>query len=116
MDDPAQEEEPEDTGQDELDDRHEQAPLKQLPQAGNEKATERCYDIARGSLSCHVASFNNNPRVQNPSWCLTTLRVSGGRWPSMENMGVDHRHRDIAMAQRLLDHSNKRGSPPSLST
>lgn len=55
VDDPPQENEPEDAGQDELDDRHEEAPLKQLPQAGNEEATERSYDVACRSLPCHAA-------------------------------------------------------------
>jgi hypothetical protein len=57
MNDPTQEEKPEDSGQDELDDGHKQAPLKQLPQAGDEEATERCYDVARRSLSCHSPSL-----------------------------------------------------------
>jgi hypothetical protein len=72
VDDPAQEEEPEDTRQDELDDRHEQASLKQLPQAGNEEATERCYDVARRPLSRHVASASDDIKPQHPS-CLLTL-------------------------------------------
>jgi hypothetical protein len=60
VNDPAQEKKPKDSGQDELDNGHKQAPLKQLPQAGNEEATERCYDVARRSLSCHVASAGND--------------------------------------------------------
>lgn len=56
VDDPSQENDPEEAGQDEVDDRHEEAPLKQLPQAGDEEATERSDDIARRSLSCHAAS------------------------------------------------------------
>jgi hypothetical protein len=69
VDDPAQEEEPEDARQDELDDRHEQASLKQLPQAGNEEATERCYDIASGPLSRHIASVREDiqPRTHRLS-------------------------------------------------
>ena len=79
VDDPAQEEEPEDTGQDELDNGHKQAPLKQLPQPGNEEATERRYDVARRSLSCHVASTSTNAGLQTPSCYSTPLQISGGR-------------------------------------
>jgi len=56
VDDPPQENDPKEAGQDELDDRHEQAPLKQLTQAGNEETTERRDDVARRPLSCHAAS------------------------------------------------------------
>ena len=64
MDDPAQEKEPENARQDELDDGDEQTPLKQLPQSGNENATQRRDDVSRRSLSCQVASAAKSARAK----------------------------------------------------
>jgi hypothetical protein len=55
--------------------------LKQLPQAGDEEATERRDDVARRSLSCHVVSTSHNTGLQNPLYGLTDAQISSG-WRS----------------------------------
>jgi hypothetical protein len=47
MDDPPEQDKPEDCRQTKLDDRHHQSALKQLPQAGDEETSERCENVAR---------------------------------------------------------------------
>lgn len=47
MDNPSQQDEPEDCSQAKLDDGHQQPALKQLAQARDEETTERCKNVAR---------------------------------------------------------------------
>jgi hypothetical protein len=47
VDRPAEEKEPENSRENELDDRGKEAALKQLTQAGNEEATNRGEDVSR---------------------------------------------------------------------
>jgi hypothetical protein len=54
MDDPPEQEEPEDCGQAKLDNRHQQPALKQLPQAGNKETTQSGKNVACGTLASHA--------------------------------------------------------------
>ena len=47
MDDPPEQDKPEDCRQTKLDDRHQQSALKQLPQAGDEETAECGENVAR---------------------------------------------------------------------
>ena len=47
MDDPPEQDKPEDCRQTKLDDRHPQSALKQLPQAGDEETAECGENVAR---------------------------------------------------------------------
>jgi len=47
MDDPPEQDKPEDCRQTKLDDRHQQSALKQLSQAGDEETTECGENVAR---------------------------------------------------------------------
>jgi hypothetical protein len=47
MDDPPEQDKPEDCRQAKLDDRHQQSALKQLPQAGDEETAECGENVAR---------------------------------------------------------------------
>jgi len=47
MDDPSEQDKPEDCRKTELDDRHQQSALKQLPQAGDEETAECGENVPR---------------------------------------------------------------------
>ena len=47
MDDPSEQDKPEDCRQTKLDDRHQQSTLKQLPQAGDEETAQCGENVAR---------------------------------------------------------------------
>jgi len=54
MDDPSQQYKPKDRRQTKLDNCHQQAALKQLPQAGNKKTAESSQNITSRTLARHV--------------------------------------------------------------
>jgi len=54
VDDPSQQDKPQDCSQTKLDDRHQQPALKQLPQAGNKKTAESSQNITSRTLARHV--------------------------------------------------------------
>ena len=53
MNDPSEQEKPEDCRQTELHDRHEQSALQQLPQARNKETAKRGKNVARRTLTRH---------------------------------------------------------------
>ena len=55
MDDPSEQEKPEDRGQAKLDNRHEQPALKQLPQARNKETAQRGKNVTRRTLASHAS-------------------------------------------------------------
>ena len=55
MDDPSEQDKPEDGSQAKLDNRHEQPALKQLPQAGNKETTQRGKNVTRRALASHAS-------------------------------------------------------------
>jgi hypothetical protein len=63
VNDPPQQNKPEDRRQTKLDDRHQQPPLKQLPQAGNKKAAESGKNIASRTLACHAFDLMSGSRI-----------------------------------------------------
>ena len=54
MDNPAQQNDPEQCSHDELDERHEQAPLDKLTKPGDKETAQRSDNISGGSLLKHV--------------------------------------------------------------
>lgn len=60
MDDPAEEYEPEDSGQTEMDKGHQQTALDQLPQARDEETAQRGDHITRRSLASHMDKLTND--------------------------------------------------------
>jgi hypothetical protein len=54
MDDPPEQDKPEDCRQTKLDDRHHQSALKQLPQAGDEETAECGENVTRRTLASHA--------------------------------------------------------------
>jgi hypothetical protein len=56
MDDPAQQEDPEEASENKLYDGHEEPALEQLTKSRDEEAAEGGDDVPSGSLSSHVAS------------------------------------------------------------
>ena len=58
MDDPPEEDKPEHDGEKKLHHRHQEPPLEQLTEPGNEKAAERRDDVAGGTLTCHEKTFS----------------------------------------------------------
>lgn len=65
MDDPAEEDEPEDRREDELEDRHKEPALEQLPKPGDEETAESSDDVARRTLSSHEGNFLREPGRRN---------------------------------------------------
>jgi len=55
MDDPSQQEKPEDRSQAKLDNRREQPALKQLSQARNKETAQRGKDVTRRTLASHAS-------------------------------------------------------------
>ncbi len=55
MDEPAEEDNPEETGEEELEDGSEETALDELTEAGDEEAADRSDDIAGGAGSGGVA-------------------------------------------------------------
>jgi hypothetical protein len=53
MDQPSEEDKPENHGKNELDNGHHQASLDQLTESWNKKAANRRDDVTGGALSCH---------------------------------------------------------------
>lgn len=62
MNDPAQQEEPKDSGENELDDGYDEPALEQLTKSRNEETAERGDDVASGSLSGHMLSWSWSPK------------------------------------------------------
>jgi hypothetical protein len=50
VDGPSEQKEPEHPGEDELEDGHEEAPLKELAKTGNEEAAQGGNDVSGGAL------------------------------------------------------------------
>jgi len=55
MDDPSEQEKPEDRSQAKLDNRHKQPALKQLPQAGNKETAQRGKNVTCRTLASHAS-------------------------------------------------------------
>ena len=53
MDEPSEKDEPQNSRKDELDDRHQQSPLDQLPEARDEETAQRRDHVPGRTLSCH---------------------------------------------------------------
>ncbi len=51
MDEPPEKDDPEDRGEEELNDRHQQPALNQLPEPRNEEAAKGRDDVTSGALS-----------------------------------------------------------------
>ena len=67
MDEPSEEHDPQERGEDELDDRHEKSSLDQLPQSWDEE-TAQCRDHVSGrTLSCHEKTLQ---RFTRPDKCF----------------------------------------------
>jgi hypothetical protein len=79
VDDPAEEKEPEDAGENELNHSDEQSPLQELSQAGNEKAGEGSDDVPCGSLTSHLLSHGVFPFTT----ATTPRRFHGRRYESL---------------------------------
>lgn len=60
MDDPSEQNEPEDGREHEVDGGHQKSSLNQLPEAWNEEAGEGCDDVAGRTLSAHVLKFTHD--------------------------------------------------------
>jgi len=59
VDDPSQQDKPKDRSQTKLNNCHQQAALKQLPQARNEKTAKSSQNVTSRTLACHVFDLMN---------------------------------------------------------
>lgn len=66
MDEPPEENKPEHGREDELDERHQKPPLKQLPEAGNKETAQRRDHVAGRTLTCHGNTFSAKKALRNP--------------------------------------------------
>jgi hypothetical protein len=65
MDQPSEQDKPENHGKNELDNGHHQASLDELTESWNKKAANRRDDIAGGALSCHDGKTSpRSPQAQ----------------------------------------------------
>jgi hypothetical protein len=62
MDEPSEEHDPQEPGEDKLDDRHEKPPLDQLTQPGDKETAQRRDHIPGRTLSCHEKTLQRFPR------------------------------------------------------
>ena len=62
MDQPSEEHDPQEPGEDKLDDRHEKPPLDQLTQPGDKETAQRRDHIPGRTLSCHEKTLQRFPR------------------------------------------------------
>jgi len=63
MDDPSEQDKPEDCRQTKLDDRHQQSTLEQLSQTGNKETAERGKNVTRGSLAGHTSDVISGCKI-----------------------------------------------------
>ena len=86
VNDPPQQNKPEDRRQTKLDDRHQQPALKQLPQAGNKEAAESGKNIASRTLACHAFDLMSGSRIDKfildadcQGWSELTMKFANDR-------------------------------------